>query len=55
MGRGMGRSVKAMNGAGLGGDIWPLMMRPSVGDRGGEGDRLARSCDVGREGADIGR
>jgi hypothetical protein len=55
VGSGMGRSVKATKGAGLGGESSPSMMRPSVSDRGGEGDRLAKSCDVGREGADKGR
>jgi hypothetical protein len=52
VGRGIGRSVKAMKGDGL---VSPSMMRPSVGDKGGDRDRLARSCDVGREGALDGR
>jgi hypothetical protein len=51
----MGRSFREMKGGGLGSEVSPSMMRPSVGDTGGEGDRLARSCDVGREGADEGR
>ena len=55
MGSGIGRSFKEMKGGRLGTAVWLSIMRPSVGDSGGEGDRLARSCDEGREGADEGR